>query len=62
MIRTIQELKEFLSNEYTISYRSDRAVNARVTSHRNNVNRINIDFPISKEELMKKVGITNGKN
>ena len=55
MIKTVQELISFLGNEYTVSYRSHIAVNARV-------NRININLPISKEELMKKVGVTNGKN
>lgn len=55
MIKNVQELRAFLGDTYTISYRSHRAINARV-------NGINIDFPISKEDLMKKVGGTNGKN
>lgn len=52
MITNVQQLKDFLGSEYTISYRTPLAINARV-------NRINIDFPISKEDLMKKIG---GKN
>lgn len=58
MIKTVQELRAFLGDTYTISYRSDRAINARV-------NRVNIDFPISKENLMKKLqqeGKDYGKN
>lgn len=56
MIKNVQELKAFLGDAYTISYRSHIAINARV-------NRINIDFPISKEDLMKKLEEANyGKN
>lgn len=54
MIRNVQELRAFLGDTYTISYRSHNAINARV-------NRINIDFPISKEDLMKKVEGTNSQ-
>lgn len=46
MIKTIQELKDFLGKSHTIAYQLPNAKKARVDS-------IKIDLPIKKESLLK---------